>query len=83
MTSRHQDGPLENSAERDLWLMARSNGISRRRFLQLLSVGGAAAVLTACSGLGLLTSSDPDDAGASIAGQESFPGWFKDPEPFI
>ena len=81
MTSRHQDGPLENSAERDLWLMARGNGISRRRFLQLLSVGGAAAVFTACSGLGLPTPSGPDDAG--VAGDENFPGWFKDPEPFI
>jgi len=83
MTSRHQEGPLENSAERDLWLMARSSGISRRRFLQLLSIGGAAAVLAACSGIRLPALSDSDASGTSLTGQDEFAGWFKNPEPFI
>ena len=33
-----------------MWDLARTSGISRRRYLQLISVGGAAAVLAACSG---------------------------------
>ena len=79
MTSNYEEDPHET----DLWLVARSSGISRRRFLQLLSVGGAAAVLAACSGIGLPQSSDSDAAGVSAPGQDEFPGWFKDPEPFI
>ncbi len=75
MTSQHSGRDFE---EDRLWLMARSSGISRRRFLQLLSIGGAAAVLAACSGFSLpgSTHSDATDRG-------EFPGWFKDPEPFI
>ena len=83
MTSNYRDGRHETSGEDELWLMARSSGISRRRFLQLLSIGGAAAVLAACSGMGLPRSSGSDAGGASMAGQEEFPGWFKDTEPFI
>ena len=79
MTSNYE----EDSRETDLWLVARSSGISRRRFLQLLSMGGAAAVLAACSGIGLPQSSDSDAAGVSAPGQDEFTGWFKDPEPFI
>ena len=82
MTSKYEKGPRESSAEEDLWLFARSSGISRRRFLQLLSIGGAAAVLSACSGLGLPGSSDSDAAGSATKSEE-FPSWFKDPEPFI
>ncbi len=85
MTSQNEHWPPDSDTEAEgrLWLMAKGNGISRRRFLQLLSIGGAAAVLAACSGIRLPTSSGPDSGGASVTGQEDFPGWFKDPEPFI
>lgn len=80
MTSPDSQSPAgTNTPEEDqLWLLARSSGISRRRFLQLLSIGGAAAVLASCGGLSLPRSSD-----SSAAGREEFPGWFKDPGPFI
>ena len=54
-----------------LWQRARVQGISRRRFLELMAAGGAAAVLAACIDL-----EDGEDA------DESSP-WFKDTEPFI
>ena len=58
-----------------LWRLARGNGISRRRFLMLLSAGGAAAVLAACVG----------DAPIVVeeAGEAEAKDWFKDPAPFI
>ena len=31
-----------------LWRVARQHGMDRRRFLQVLTAGGAAAVLAAC-----------------------------------
>lgn len=80
MTSQEDQWPSE---EDQLWLLAQSSGISRRRFLQLLSIGGAAAVLAACSGFRLPGSSDTGTAGAGVTAQGEFPGWFKDPEPFI
>ena len=85
MTSRSsQRRPEANAPEEDrLWLLARSSGISRRRFLQLLSIGGAAAVLAACSGIGLPLDSDSDDTGTGVSDHGEFSGWFKDPEPFI
>ena len=85
MTSRDsQRRPEADAPEADrLWLLARGSGISRRHFLQLLSLGGAAAVLAACSGIGLPQTSDSDETGTSVPDQGEFPGWFKDPGPFI
>ena len=66
-----------------LWRMARQRGMHRRRFLQALTAGGAAAVLAACG-----ESSEADtpavtaDAG-SLATPEPAPAWFKDTTPFI
>lgn len=71
-----------------MWELARASGISRRRYLKLLAVGGAAAVLAACSGQKLPRSDD----GASAVGAPTTaatdaaaagPGYFKDPAPFI
>ena len=70
-----------------MWELARASGISRRRYLKLLAVGGAAAVLAACSGQKLPRSGDGASAAtpttdvteAAAAG----PGYFKDPAPFI
>ena len=53
-----------------MWELAYHSGISRRRYLKLLAVGGAAAVLAACSGQKL----SPGTTG---------PPYFKDPAPFI
>lgn len=53
-----------------MWELAYHSGISRRRYLKLLALGGAAAVLAACSGQKL----SPKTAG---------PPYFKDPAPFI
>lgn len=53
-----------------LWEVVRERGMGRRRFLQLLSVGGAAAVLAACtdpSGPGEATSGSSKAAGSAEA----------------
>ena len=65
-----------------LWQLAYERGISRRRFLQLLSVGGAAAVLAACFGDRLPGTSEPTPAPTAISQSEP-PRWYKDPTPFI
>ncbi|WP_419931352.1 sulfite oxidase [Candidatus Poriferisodalis sp.] len=52
--------------------------MSRRRFLWLLSAGGAAAVLAACTGTRI-----PADASTSTALAVAEAPWFKDPAPFI
>ena len=62
-----------------LRLLARGRGIGRRRFLQLLSAGGAAAVLSACTGVQLPAA--PPQAAADAATEAPF--HFKDPAPFI
>ena len=79
---------MESFGDRDehrMWELARLSGISRRRYLKLLSVGGAAAVLAACSGQPL---PKPDEGAlvaesATTAPAVSGPPYFKDPAPFI
>lgn len=62
-----------------LWRLARGRGIGRRRFLQLLSAGGAAAVLTACTGVHLPAATPQASGDAAIEP----PLHFKDAAPFI
>ena len=72
-------GRARDSRRRRLWEMARAHGMGRRTFLQLLSLGGAAAVIAACdSGPVPPQSGATDDA---VPGPAA--GWFKDPAPFI
>ena len=52
--------------------------MTRRRFLWLLSAGGASAVLAACTGTRV-----PSAAPASTALAATEAPWFKDPAPFI
>ena len=65
-----------------LWRFARRQGMDRRRFLQALTAGGAAAVLAACGERG-----EPNSAAATIdaggAAPAPTPAWFKDTAPFI
>ena len=75
---RERSGPEKDAADTArLWPLARGRGMDQRRFLQLLSAGGAAAVLAACTGPGgrraTPAASDAGDAKA----------WFKDTAPFI
>ena len=63
-----------------LWQLVRETGMDRRRFLQLLSVGGAAAVLAACTDRGATPAASQADGPAPAT--EASP-WFKDPAPFI
>ncbi len=75
-----------NAAEGPMWQLAREIGMSRRRFLQLLSAGGAAAVLAACVGESPFGSGDPAPAPTAASRSVpsgSSPAWFKDPAPFI
>ncbi len=67
-----------------LWELVRERGMGRRRFLQLLSVGGAAAVLAACTDVGAPGDATPGSSqlAGSVAPPEPSP-WFKDPAPFI
>ncbi|MDE2702391.1 MAG: sulfite oxidase [Chloroflexota bacterium] len=72
-------GLARESRRRQLWELARSRGMGRRMFLQLLSFGGAAAVIAACeSGPQPRQNETATDVGA---GRNE--GWFKDPAPFI
>ena len=60
--------------------LATAHGIGRRRFLQLLAAGGAAAVLAACAGMPTPTSiltATPDTGTTAPA------PWSKDSAPFI
>ncbi len=62
-----------------LWELAHARGMQRRQFLQLLSIGGAGAVIAACA-----ADSQPRQPGAgSDGGAIPVEGWFKDPGPFI
>ncbi len=73
-----RSGPEKVAAEAArLWLLARGRGMDQRRFLQLLSAGGAAAVLAACTGPGRRRTTPA----ASEAGDMK--AWFKDTVPFI
>lgn len=88
-----------DQATSQLWHYAVQHGMSRRRFLQLLSTSGAAAVLVACGGRDEPTATpEPPTAtpepptpeptatpqpAATEAVEEEALSWFKDPEPFI
>ena len=66
-----------------LWGLARQHGMDRRRFLQALTAGGAAAGLAACG-----EPSVADSAAATVdadreATPEPTPAWFKDTSPFV
>ena len=63
---------------RELWEYAHKRGMSRRKFLWLLAMGGAAAVLAACTDLPVTETTEPP----STAVTKTSP-WFKDPGPFI
>ena len=67
-----------------LWELVRETGMDRRRFLQLLSVGGAAAVLAACAnpgGPGEEAAAESQAGGSAATTEVS--RWAKDPAPFI
>ncbi len=67
-----------------LWDLVRERGMDRRRFLQLLSVGGAAAVLAACTDLAGPGEGTPAESQAGgLAATTEASRWFKDPAPFI
>ena len=67
---------------RRLWESAKAHGISRRRFLVLLSAGGAAAVIAACGDYWQPSSNLETPAVESLSTAEES-SWFKDPSPFI
>ena len=88
----------DGDVSRPLWAWAHERGMSRRRFLWLLSAGGASAVLAACTGTRVPatapapTSTAADYGGVSTASASmstsTVPAsaaahWFKDPGPFI
>ena len=79
MSVDHERSGLEKVAAEAarLWPLARGRGMDQRRFLQLLSAGGAAAVLAACTGPGGRRAAPA----ASEAGDAK--AWFKDTAPFI
>ena len=66
-----------------LWRLARQHGLDRRRFLQALTAGGAAAVLAAC---GEPSEEQGSTATATAAGEltpQPTLAWFKDTTPFF
>ncbi|MCY4653969.1 MAG: twin-arginine translocation signal domain-containing protein, partial [Dehalococcoidia bacterium] len=72
MTSQDEDRTINGSEEeRRLWQLTQGSGIGRRRFLQLLSVGGAAAVLSACGALNLPRHTEKNTAPADVSTPDS------------
>ena len=72
----------DSSESRELWESAKAHGISRRRFLALLSAGGAAAVIAACGDYWQPSGRPQAPAIESTPPKEDSP-WFKDAAPFI
>ncbi len=77
----------QSAQHAQLWQHARGRSIGRRRFLQLLSTGGTAAVLAACTGMQLPAATPQAEAEAATeaaarAATEA-PLHFKDAAPFI
>ncbi|MDE2867811.1 MAG: sulfite oxidase [Chloroflexota bacterium] len=66
-----------------LWRFAQRQGMDRRRFLQALTAGGAAAVLAACGERGEADSGAAAVDARSAATPAPSPAWFKDTTPFI
>ena len=66
-------GRRDEAMAEELWRRARTSGMTRRRFLELMAAGGAAAVLVACIDLEGGMDEEPDEP----------THWFKDTEPFI
>ena len=59
----------DGDVSRPLWVWAHERGMSRRRFLWLLSAGGASAVLAACTGTRVpATASAPTSTAADYGG---------------
>ncbi len=69
----------DRSQQAKLWRHVRGRGIDRRRFLRLLSAGGAAAVLAACTGVQLPAATPQATGDAAVEP----PLHFKDTAPFI
>ena len=69
MAARSFASEKEPGERRRLWQFARARGVTRRRFLQLLTAGGTAAVLASCTGLQLPTVTAPaeEEAAAEAA----------------
>ncbi|MDE2802420.1 MAG: molybdopterin-dependent oxidoreductase, partial [Chloroflexota bacterium] len=78
MTNNDTQSTIERPEDESLWKFASANGMDRREFLRLLIIGGAAAVITACSGN--LFSGDSASPTATAVRQRLL---FKDPGPFI
>ena len=73
------DNPVPRESDTDaLWQYARANDIGRREFLRLLMVGGAAAVIAACTGN--LFDGAPTEIPLTPVRKRLL---FKDPRPFI
>ena len=78
MTDMDVEPDIGRQDDDSLWQYARANNIGRREFLRLLMMGGAAAVIAACSGN--LFNGDIADPTATAVRQRLL---FKDPGPFI
>ncbi len=78
-----ETGSEEAPEEDRLWRFAQRSGISRRRFLHLASVGGAAAVLAACTGLSLPDSAESAPARSDAPRPTEPWSWFKDTTSLI
>ena len=74
----HTPEPPPSAAS--LWAFASERGMGRRRFLQLMVAGGAAAVLAAC---GVDVSVETPTATPSAASANPYAPFFKDTAPFI
>ncbi len=68
--------------EGQLWEMCRQQGMDRRRFVQLLSAGGA-AVLAACNALALEPTRTPSIPTPRPTHAPEASTWVKEMQPFI
>ncbi len=79
MTAGSLGSQKDTKGSGGLWQFALERGMSRRRFLKLLTAGGTGAVLASCAGLPLPTATAPAADESTGEGLQ----FSKDPAPFI
>ncbi len=78
-----EDSVISSEQNAQLWQFAKARGITRRRFLHLMLIGGAAAVFAACTDLNVTEDTPQPVSPVSVSGVSTPSPWFKDTEPFI
>ena len=69
--------------EESLWRFVSARGMDRRQFLRLMMVGGAAAVIAACTGADSPIGTSGPSPGQASSNASAVSPWFKETTPFF